>query len=176
MEALGQKLLPLYALALDLPRDYFLPLFDGAHINLRLSHYPANAAAEDNQFGIAPHADAGFLTMLPQSEVPELRSAPPQETGSPRRLAGELPGQYRRHAQPLDQRPLPVDAAPRQQQFEPRALRDAVLLRPEHRHDDRMPADLPGPGNPPRYPPQTYGDFYAWFIARNYAHQQDAAE
>src|SRR6266702_4528700 len=44
MEALGQKLLPIYALALDLPRDYFLPLFDGAHINLRLSHYPANAA------------------------------------------------------------------------------------------------------------------------------------
>src|SRR5438045_1942790 len=70
MEALGRQLLPLYALALDMPRDYFLPLFDGAHINLRLSHYPASAQAEDNQFGIAPHADAGFLTMLPQSEVP----------------------------------------------------------------------------------------------------------
>src|SRR5260370_11795140 len=70
LEALARKLLPVYALALDLPREYFLPLFDGAHINLRLSHYPAGAAAEDNQFGIAPHADAGFMTLFPQSAVP----------------------------------------------------------------------------------------------------------
>src|SRR5437762_10958947 len=46
LEALAQKLLPVYALALDLPREYFPPLFHGAHINLRLSHYPACAAAE----------------------------------------------------------------------------------------------------------------------------------
>ena len=32
-----------------------------------------------------------------------------------------------------------------------------------------------GEGNPPRYAPQTYGEFYAWFISKNYAHQQDAA-
>jgi len=32
------------------------------------------------------------------------------------------------------------------------------------------------PRNPPKFPPQTYGEFYAWFIARNYAHQQDAAK
>ena len=32
------------------------------------------------------------------------------------------------------------------------------------------------PDNPPGYPPQTYGEFYAWFIRRNCAHQQDAAE
>ena len=44
MEALGRKLLPLYALALEMPREYFLPLFDGAHINLRLSHYPAEGS------------------------------------------------------------------------------------------------------------------------------------
>ena len=29
---------------------------------------------------------------------------------------------------------------------------------------------------PPQYPPRTYGDFYAWFAGKNYAHQQDAAE
>ena len=32
------------------------------------------------------------------------------------------------------------------------------------------------PEGPPKHPPQTYGDFYAWFIAKNYAHQQAAAE
>jgi len=40
-------------------RDVGLIVYDECH----------HAAAEDNQFGIAPHADAGFLTMLPQSEV-----------------------------------------------------------------------------------------------------------
>ena len=33
-----------------------------------------------------------------------------------------------------------------------------------------------GPDNPPKFPRQTYGEFYAWFIAKNYAHQQNAAE
>ena len=69
MELLGQSMLPLYDLALGLPRGFFRERFEGAHINLRLSHYPA-APAEDNQFGIAPHTDSGFMTFLPHSDVP----------------------------------------------------------------------------------------------------------
>ncbi|HEY0181422.1 MAG TPA: 2-oxoglutarate and iron-dependent oxygenase domain-containing protein, partial [Rhodopila sp.] len=72
MEALGQSMLPLYELALGTPKGFFRERFEGAHINLRLSHYPANLAAEDNQFGIAPHTDSGFMTFLPQSAVPGL--------------------------------------------------------------------------------------------------------
>ena len=36
-------------------------------------------------------------------------------------------------------------------------------------------ATCQGSDNPPKYQAQTYGEFYAWFIAKNYAHQQDAA-
>lgn len=177
MEALGQRLLPLYALALDMPRDYFLPFFDGAHINLRLSHYPADAAAEDNQFGIAPHADAGFLTMLPQSEVPGLEI---RTTSGNWLAAPPLPGSYLVNTGDTLNRwtngrflSTPHRASNRSAQeryampffYDPNT--DAVI--------ECLPT-CRGPGNPAKYPPQTYGEFYAWFIRNNYAHQQDAAE
>jgi isopenicillin N synthase-like dioxygenase len=177
MEALGQRLLPVYALALDLPRDYFLSWFEGAHINLRLSHYPANASAEDNQFGIAPHADAGFLTMLPQSAVPGLEI----RTASGRWLAAPpLPGSYLVNTGDTLNRwtngrflstPHRASNTSDRERYAMPFFYDP--------NTDTMIECLPtcqGPDNPPKYPPQTYGDFYAWFIARNYAHQQDAAE
>ena len=71
MEGLGQSLLPLYARALGKPADFFTEAFRVPRFISRNSHYPA-ASLEDNQFGIAPHSDAGFLTLLPLSEVPGL--------------------------------------------------------------------------------------------------------
>jgi isopenicillin N synthase-like dioxygenase len=59
MERLGQGMLPLYDHALGLPPGYFRERFEGAHINLRLSHYPPSLAAEDHQFGIARTPTAG---------------------------------------------------------------------------------------------------------------------
>jgi isopenicillin N synthase-like dioxygenase len=72
MEALGYSLLPVYARALDLRSDYFDGLFDDPVWTTRNQHYPA-AAAEENQFGIAPHRDHGFLTLLPVTEEPGLQ-------------------------------------------------------------------------------------------------------
>jgi isopenicillin N synthase-like dioxygenase len=63
-----RRLLPLYAQALELPIDYFDAAFGWPQAGLRLSHYPP-VPRQANQFGIAPHTDAGFLTILPQSEV-----------------------------------------------------------------------------------------------------------
>ena len=60
------------ALALDLPPDAFDAAFAESQFSFRLSHYPP-VAAEANQFGIAPHTDANFLTFLAQSEVPGLQ-------------------------------------------------------------------------------------------------------
>lgn len=72
MEALGHSLLPVYARALDLPADYFDGLFDDPVWTTRNQHYPPGAAA-DNQFGIAPHCDHGFLTLLPVVDEPGLQ-------------------------------------------------------------------------------------------------------
>jgi isopenicillin N synthase-like dioxygenase len=72
METFTNRLLPAVALSLDLDPEYFLPHFVDSQFNLRLSHYPPEKA-EANQFGIAPHSDANFMTFLAQSEVPGLQ-------------------------------------------------------------------------------------------------------
>ncbi len=46
--------------------------FVESQFNLRLSHYPP-VTADANQFGIAPHSDANFMTFLAQSDVPGLQ-------------------------------------------------------------------------------------------------------
>ncbi len=76
MEDFTNRLLPAVALSLDLDREFFLPHFVDSQANLRLSHYPP-VAAETNQFGIAPHTDANFMTFLPQSEVAGLQVRTP---------------------------------------------------------------------------------------------------
>lgn len=71
MENLGRALLPLYALSLGLEADYFDPFFTDPTWTTRNSHYPP-MAAEENQFGISPHTDHSFITLLPISEIPGL--------------------------------------------------------------------------------------------------------
>src|SRR3989449_2825015 len=72
VDALGRRLLPLCATALDLPADTFDSAFAESQFSFRLTRYPP-VVAEANQFGIAPHTDANFLTFLAQSEVPGLQ-------------------------------------------------------------------------------------------------------
>lgn len=82
METLALRLVPLYALALGLERDYFEKDFQNPRFVSRNSRYPKVELAE-NQFGIAPHCDSGFLTLLPQSDVPGLEICLPDETWIP---------------------------------------------------------------------------------------------
>jgi len=67
MEAFCQRLLRPLALALGLPRDWFVPFFRQPTLFLRLLHYPPHAVdAADDAFGSAPHTDYGFITILCQ--------------------------------------------------------------------------------------------------------------
>ena len=72
MERLAQKLVPLYALALGLPAVYFDEPFRDCQYKLRMTHYPPVEAPPDDEFGIAPHTDTSFLTLLAPNEVPGL--------------------------------------------------------------------------------------------------------
>ncbi|MFT4657155.1 MAG: isopenicillin N synthase-like dioxygenase [Minisyncoccia bacterium] len=65
---LALRMVPLYALALDQPIDGFDSFFEEPIMWVRNSHYPA-VEPEPNQFGIAPHSDHSFMTLLPMSEV-----------------------------------------------------------------------------------------------------------
>lgn len=75
IESLALRLLPVYANALDLDDDFFDPAFTHPFWRLRLTHYPpaeasdpeaAAAKGPDDAFGIAPHVDTTFFTLLLQ--------------------------------------------------------------------------------------------------------------
>lgn len=168
LAALGRRMLPLYALALDKPADFFDPLFDDPLWTTRNSHYPV-MAAEENQFGISPHQDHGFMTLLPLSEVPGLeirtragnwinvdhigQDAIIVNTGeflhrwtngrflaSPHRV---LPPQADRYSMALFFNPSPdVIAEP---------LDTCV-----------------GPDNPPKFEPVSMYDYICWYVDKNY--------
>jgi len=65
METLSLTLLPLYARALGVAADFFDDAFSDPLYRLRLTRYPARSD-EARGFGIAPHVDTTFLTILAQ--------------------------------------------------------------------------------------------------------------
>ena len=66
MEQLALKLLPLYAKALDLDPQFFDEAFTRPMYRLRMTKYPPVQAYEAEEFGIAPHVDTSFFTLLDQ--------------------------------------------------------------------------------------------------------------
>jgi hypothetical protein len=129
--------------ALDLPPDYFDAAFAESQFSFRLSHYPP-VPAEPNQFGIAPHTDANFLTFLAQTDVPGLQLrlpsgdwldvpyVPDSYAVNGDMLARWTNGRFKS----TPHRALPPVGSP---------LRHPFFL-PAHRHGHRVPTDMPGPG------------------------------
>lgn len=72
IESLGRKFLPLWAVSLKLPPDYFDKFFATPHLALQLLHYPPQTEVGNRQYGIAPHTDNAMMTFLAQGEVPGL--------------------------------------------------------------------------------------------------------
>jgi isopenicillin N synthase-like dioxygenase len=70
----ARRILVLHAAALGLPPDYLAEhdaFRDGNH-TLRLLNYPAADPALEGQFGIGPHSDYGYGSILAQSKLPGL--------------------------------------------------------------------------------------------------------
>ena len=168
MDHLSRRVLPVCAVALELAPNAFDAAFAESQFSFRLSHYPP-VAAEPNQFGIAPHTDANFLTFLAQSEVPGLQVRMP---------SGEwldvpyVPGSYAVNSGDMMVRwtngrfkSSPHRAVPPVGRH-----RYAIpfFLGP---HIDTTIECLPtcqGPGDPPRFPPITYEAYLTWWYDANY--------
>ena len=167
------RLVPLFALALDLPADYFAKAFAEPNCTIRLIHYPAHPSPEDNEFGFAPHTDNNFITFLAQSKLPglEVRTAegdwirPPAVPGTFVVNTGAMLARYsndRFRATPhrvINRNDHSRYACP-------------FFLGPNH---DVVVAPVPscvGPGNPPKYEPITYGAFTQHLLTLNFAHRQ----
>jgi isopenicillin N synthase-like dioxygenase len=90
LEAVGERMLPALARALDMPAGHFAPFFSNeAHINLRFLHYPPQDTDDDEQFGQGPHTDNSFITILARTEVPGLAVRLPSGAWlSPRLIPG----------------------------------------------------------------------------------------
>ena len=70
LRGLGLRLLHPFALAVGEARDFFDPFFAPPTTNLRVIHYPpAPPQRPEDQFGIHPHTDYGFMTILAQDDV-----------------------------------------------------------------------------------------------------------
>ena len=168
MERFSQKLLPVFATALDLPPDYFDRAFVDAQCVLRLSHFPPSRY-RDNQFGLAPHTDANFFTVLPQANVEGL-CIRPQGRGWIK--APRIPGSFVINAGDMCRR-WTNDRFLSTQHL-------AINLTDQHRystpffytpHIDWPIACLPTcrvPDSPSKYPPITYGEYRVWWLNTNY--------
>ena len=67
---LGMALLPAFSLAVGEAPEFFNARFSPAATALRLIHYPpAPMDRPEDLYGISPHTDYGFLTILAQDEV-----------------------------------------------------------------------------------------------------------
>ena len=168
VDDLARRLLPACARALELPADHFDSAFAESQFSFRLSHYPPVEAA-DNQFGIAPHTDANFLTFLAQTEVPGLQVRMPSGAWED---VPFIPDSFAVNSGDMMHRwtngrfkSTPHRAVPpvgRHRYAIPFFLGpciDTVI--------DCLPS-CQGPDNPPRYPPITYEQYLLWWYDANY--------
>jgi isopenicillin N synthase-like dioxygenase len=168
VDDLGRRLLPLCALGLGLPADYFDAAFAQSQFSFRLSHYPP-VEAEQNQFGIAPHTDANFLTFLAQTDVPGLQVRMPSgewvdvpyAPGSFAVNSGDMMARWTNgRFKSTPHRALPPVGRHR--------YAIPYFMGP---HLDTVIACVPtcqGPETPAKFPPITYGDYLYWWYDTNY--------
>ncbi len=169
LDRLAGSLLPVYARALDLPAGHFAAAFADPQFSLRMTHYPRQDVVEAGEFGLAPHSDTSFMTLLPQNAIPG--------------LAIRL-----RDGRWIDAPSIPGTFVVNGGQLLNRWTNERFLATP-HRVINRsggeryalpfffdcaiehvmecLPTCAPA-ANPAKYPPTTYMDYLIWYQNRNY--------
>ena len=177
LEQLGKRLVRIYAVALDLPADYFDPMFKQPNMIQRFTHYPPQPHYEDNQFSIAPHTDSGFMTLLAPSAVPGLSIRLPDGTWFD---APSDPDAFIVNGGNI----LRLWTNDRFLATPHRAINTSGQARYAipfffDTHPDTVISCLPtcqSTRNPAKYEPITYDEYALWYATRNYVHlSQDQA-
>jgi isopenicillin N synthase-like dioxygenase len=174
MEALGRRMLPIYARALDLPADWFDAFFaDDAHFINRNAHY-APGDHEDGQYGLGAHSDHGFMTFLPMSDEPGLEVktqdgrwiAVPQVPGAMLINTGEFLNRWSNGR---------FIATPHRV-LGPKRDRYALTFfySPADETLSAPPPTCVGNDNPARFAPVTFLQYLTDYAEGNYLHQAEA--
>ena len=169
MERLVQKLVRIYARALDLPATYFDEPFREPQFSLRMTHYPHQDGPVSDEFGLAPHTDTSFLTLLAPNDVPGLSI----RTQSGRWIqAPAIPDAYVVNGGQMLQR-WTNDlflATPHRAINQSGGERYAIPFFCDSNIDWPVAAvpTTVGPDRPPKYPTTYYTDYMTWYQKRNY--------
>ena len=175
LDALGARMLPVLARALDMPADYFTPFFqDEGHVNLRFLHYPPQETDDDEQFGQGPHTDNSFITILARMDVPGLAVrlpdggwlAPPLIPGTFLVNLGNVMKRW------SNDRFLSTPHGVLNESGKDR-YSIAFFYSPNPRAVIECLPSCVGVDHPPRYPRAVYGDLVLEFYNANYFHRKD---
>lgn len=174
MEALGKSLLPLWALALDLQEDYFDPYFENCYTYFRMAHYPPNPNPGENEFALGAHADTGFMTLLPAAEEEGLEILDINDVWfRPKKLEGVIHvniGQFLERWTNERFRATPHRVAiPRSAD----RYTIPVFVNPDLEPVVDCIHTCHSADNPPKYPSESYWDFYKWYMENSYPHYKE---
>lgn len=169
LELLVRKLVRLYARALDLPAEYFDTPFEDFQYKLRMSHYPPQPGPAEDEFGIAPHTDTSFLTLLAPNEVPGLSI---RSQGGNWIEAPAIPDAFVVNGGQMLQRWTNDHflATPHRAINRSGGERYALAFFCDSNIDWPVAAvpTTVGPDRPPKYPTTSYTDYMTWYQKRSY--------
>jgi isopenicillin N synthase-like dioxygenase len=174
--ALGHDLLRACALALDLDESFFVPHYQKPIPFVRIMHYPAAPGPRpENQFGNPPHTDYGCLTLLAQDDIGGL--AVKKRAGGwidapsiPGALIINIGDMLMRWTNDKWLSTLHrVINNPEKSRYSMPTFFD-----PSYRANVACIASCQGPGNPAKYPPITFGEYYRQGLDKTYGYRKEA--
>lgn len=171
-EGFFRQMLPVFAVALDLPPDHFDPAFGRyeAQSVLRLAHFPPDSL-EPDQFNVGPHTDSSFATLLATTSVPGLELLNRSGEWFP---APPIPGSILFNSGDMLTRWTNGRFLSTPHRVRNRSGRDRFSIPLfVHPNPDFEIVCLPtctGPGNPAKHPPITSQAYLEWFMAENFKH------
>jgi isopenicillin N synthase-like dioxygenase len=168
---LCKRTLPIWEAALKLEPGFFAPYFENSHCYFRLAKYPRVAFAAENEFGLSAHADTGFMTFLPPAKEQGLQVLDTDGVW----FWPEIPdgaiifniGQFLERWTNERFRATPHRVLP------PRDHDRYSFACFVNTSLDAIAECLPtctSPDNPPKYPRESYWDYYHWRMNRTYTH------
>jgi isopenicillin N synthase-like dioxygenase len=171
-EAFFRRMLPVFAVALDMPADHFKPAFGEyeALSMLRVAHFPAGALEHD-QFNVGPHTDSSFVTLLATTNVPGLELMGPSGEWFPAPPiadsilfnSGDMLTRWT-NGRFLSTPHRVINRSGRDRYSIP------LFIHPNPSFVIECLPTCTGPDNPPKEPPISSGDYLEWFMGENFKH------